>query len=441
MAGAAMWVRGRRPACLSRLEHRLRWQGMIWVMADESHSPQLSRRRFLGAGAGLAALMGSGAAGLVYYNREVDRLLTFPAPAVRSLYQGRTTPLLERFPDLQGQLAWTPLGEGGPTPVEPFPLPAVPRAGQTAAVYVKRDDLTSPRYGGNKVRKLEHVLAEARLGQYTALVTVGGLGSNQCLASAIHGGRMGFAVDACLFNQPVTEQVRSNLLAGSAAGANLIYGGDYFRTAVRCVETYLARRRAGDRPYYIPAGATTSLANAGYVNAGLELGQQVRRGELPEPDRLLVPAGSCGTTAGLIVGLKLAGLRTRCVAVRINLSAVTNKVNIRRLARRTLGALRGLTASIPDVAIDFSDFDVESRFYGGGYGEATAESLVAESLAASRFPLEQTYSAKAFAACLAHARELGAGKTVLFWNTFNSAALALGDPAALPADLRQRLEG
>ena len=403
---------------------------------SESSGRRISRRVFLGGGIGVGVLAGSGAAGLMYYNREVDRLLEFSPGEVSSMYHGRLTPLLRAYPSLQGRLAWVPLG-AQQTPVERFPKTGPRPAPSSASLYVKRDDLTSPQYGGNKVRKLEHVLAEAKLGGYESLVTVGGLGSNQCLAAAIHGGYLGFQVDACLFQQPVTEQVRRNLLAGTAAGSRLIYGGEYWRTAVRCVETYLARRRAGDRPYYIPAGATTSLANLGYVNAALELGEQVRRGELPEPQRLLVPAGSCGTVAGLIVGLKLAGLKTRCVAVRINQAVVTNKVNIRRLARRLLDTLRGLAPEVPDLPVAMSDFDVEGRFYGGVYGGATSESLAAQALAEPFFPLENTYSAKAFAACLQHCDEAGPDATVLFWNTFNSATVPLASPQALPAEFQR----
>ncbi len=395
---------------------------------NQVHGRSISRRAFIGTGLGAAACAGVG--GVAWYNHEVDKLLRFPAERVEALYEGRSSELLDRFPRLRGRLAWMPLGTY-PTPAHDLPLPT--GASRDARLYVKRDDMTSPVYGGNKVRKLEHLLAEARLGGYDALFTVGGLGSNQCLASAIHGGRLGMRVDVCLFEQPVTAHVRRNLLADVAAGANITYGGGYVSSVARGLRSYISLQNE-QKPYYIPAGATTSLGNIGHINAGLELAEQVRAGVIEQPDYVFVASGSCGTAAGLLVGLRLAGLPSRIVAVRITEPIVANRWNILRLANRTLGALRSLDPSVPDVPLESDDLVVENRFYGGGYGKPTPEGLAAAEWASPHFPLEQTYTAKAMAAFLAWARERSGA--LLFWNTFNSAPVAQGDPADLPPELR-----
>ncbi len=327
-------------------------------------------------------------------------------------------PLFSLFPRLADRVPWTPIGTF-PTPVEPLRGPGGSCLDQ---LFVKRDDLSAPRYGGNKVRKLEHVLADARRRKCRSLVTVGGLGSNQCLATAIYGRTFDFDVDICLFDQPINAHVVEVLLADVAAGARIWYGGSYPGTAWQVCRAWLRRRRLGQRPYYVPPGSTTPLGALGYVSAGLELAEQVRAGAVPEPDRVFVAAGSCGTVAGLIVGLKLAGLRSRCVAVRISTGLAVNRWYITRLARQVLRLMRRADPSVPLLPLDAGQFDLETRFYGGAYGRETEEGRAALTWASPWLRLETTYTGKALAACLAHHRA-HPEETLLFWNTFNSAPL------------------
>jgi D-cysteine desulfhydrase len=408
-------------------------------------APGLSRRALLVAGAAGAAFAGAGGAAAVY-NHRVDAIGAYDPAETEALYAGQTTLLFQRYPGLRGKLPWLPLGVY-PTPVELLcggedavegRLPPEFLAGGKARLYVKRDDLTNPVYGGNKVRKLEHVLAEAKLAGRTSLLTVGGLGSNQCLATSIHGGRAGFAVDIALFDQPVTPHVIENLLADREAGANFVYGGGFVRTAYRAAARYAAR----EKPYYIPTGATTPLGDMGYVNAALELAAQVQAGILPEPDRLYVAAGSCGTSAGLIAGCKLAGLKTRVVAVQITEAIVANRYTIAANANAALAALRALDPAVPGVSVARDDFDVESAFFGPGYGAVTPEGQAAVESVRPALTLETTYTGKTLAACLDYCRRDTQGAVVLFWNTFNSARVAQAPGVeALPADVQAAIRG
>lgn len=397
----------------------------------------MSRRAFLVAGgAGVAAVAG----GVAVYNDKVDSIAEFDPAQVSELYGGKSNLLLERFPGLRGKLPWLPLG-AFPTPVQQLAGPGeslLPRDrfGGSGELYVKRDDLTSSVYGGNKVRKLEHVLAEAKLLGRKSLLTVGGIGSNQCLATCIHGGRLGFEVDIALFDQPVTPHVIENLLADHHHGAHFVYGGGFAGTAAAAVTQYWKR----EAPYYIPAGATTPLGNIGYLTAALELAEQVKSGAVPEPDRIFVAAGSCGTAAGLIAGCKLAGLKTRVVAVRITDAIVANAFNIGRNANALLAALREMDAAFPRIEVGTEDFDVETRFFGPGYGSVTEEGLAAIEAAGSVLKLETTYTAKTLAAAMDALATTKSGEVLLYWHTFNSAEVAKSPSIELlPPELQTAL--
>ena len=342
--------------------------------------------------------------------------------------------LFTRFPGLRSRLPWTPLATL-PTPVEAWP----PSADLPGGLFVKRDDLTSALYGGNKVRKFEFALALARERRARALVTLGGIGTNQGLALALHGRAMGFAVEVSLAPQPVTSAVLDNLRGLLAAGAALRFARTGLGAWWGAWRALRARRAAGERPCYVPPGASTPLTTIGYVAAALELAVQIEEGLLPVPDRIFVAAGTCGTAAGLVAGCKLARLPTRVTAVRVFDAVRANRWTITSLARRALALLRALEPGIPDVPIAPGDFDLLTGFLGRGYGDPTPAARSAVAWAAPRLLLETTYTGKTMAACLAHASQAGA-RPVLFWNTFNSAAFPqASDLDTLPTPLRRAL--
>jgi D-cysteine desulfhydrase len=340
--------------------------------------------------------------------------------------------LFARYPRLRGRLPWIPLATL-PTPVDEWPPPD----GSSARLFVKRDDLTAPLYGGNKIRKFEYLLAQARQRGARSLVTLGGFGTNQGLALALHGRALGFAVDISLAPQPVTPAVRANLRGMLAAGATVRPA----RSGLGCLwsvgRALRARRRAGERPCYVPAGASTPLTTVGYIGAGLELAAQIERGILPAPRRIFVAGATCGTAAGLVAGCRLAGLPTRVTVIRVFPAYQANRRTVVRLARRALALLRAGDPDVPDVRIGGDDFDLLPGYLGEGYGAPTPAALAAVAWAAPRATLETTYTGKALAACLAYCRAAAAADPVLFWNTYNSAPFPQAfDPADVPAALR-----
>jgi D-cysteine desulfhydrase len=345
--------------------------------------------------------------------------------------------LAAAHPALARGVPWRPLAHV-PTPVHDCRAIAdwLGRDG----VWCKRDDAISPVYGGNKVRRYEHLFAEAEARGARALVTAGGFGSTQVLATVMLGRAAGFAVSAALFEQPATSFARRTLLGGIGAGGDLIYGGGYLMTALR---TILAYRRA-ELPYLILPGASNPMANLGYVDAMLELDAQVRAGELPRPDVIVVAAGSSGTTVGLAVGAALLGWPTRVVGVRITDRIACNRATVGALARAT-ARLLAKRAALPaplrrrDVRID-----IEHRAAGGGYGHPTAEAIeaVAQVERLTGSPGEVTYTGKA----LSVVRQLCAEQptaNVLYWHTLSGTSPPIPDDVLqrVPAPMRPFLEG
>lgn len=270
------------------------------------------------------------------------------------------------------------------------------------------------------MRKFEYLLADAERRGAHALVTMGGIGSNQALAAALHGRARRHPVELSLVRQPVTDAVRRTARGIAASGARVRYAASFAGGVYNARRAVRARRRAGDRPYYIPLGATNALGSLGYVSAGLELARQIADGECPSPDCLFVAAGTCGTAAGLLVGCRLAGLGTRVVAVRVAHPAITTRAMLLWQARRTAALLARLVPEAPHMRFAWSDITVAEADTHAGYGYVTPEALRAIEWADAYLALEPTYTGKAMAACLARCGSRAPDHTVLFWNTHNA---------------------
>ncbi len=350
-----------------------------------------------------------------------------------------TLPLFRRIPGLAERVAWLALGRF-PTPVVRLELPG-------GALWVKRDDLTATPYGGNKVRKLEFLLADALRSGAGRLVTAGALGSHHALATAVYGRAVGLPVTLVLFPQPVTAHVRRVLLTDVALGAELRFVPrmELVPGALLAVR-WLARHEHG---YVIPPGGSDALGTLGYANAGLELAEQVAAGALPPPPEVHVAAWTLGTAAGLAIGLGLAGLPTRVAATRITGRVVTNERVLLKLVRG------GLALLAPEIALDSAEVaarvEIRHGQIGAGYGRETEAGRVATAqLAAAGLELDPTYTAKAAAEALAAlAAAAGAGGSAgsqrattsppLFWHTLSAAEPPLGEEeGALLARLPER---
>jgi 1-aminocyclopropane-1-carboxylate deaminase/D-cysteine desulfhydrase-like pyridoxal-dependent ACC family enzyme len=352
--------------------------------------------------------------------------------------------LFERAPALRDRIAWLRLADGTPTPIE-----RLARLGERLGIerlFVKRDDRTSAVYGGNKVRKLEWILAEARRRGRRRVVTVGAWGSHHALATAIFARAVGLDATLVLTPQPLTPHVRANLLADLGAGARVVAVRSLATAPLATARALLGRPRA----FFVAPGGSDARGTLGYVECALEIAEAVRAGAAPAPDFVYVAAGTCGTAAGLALGLGLAAREVPALAacevvgVRVVPRALASARRVGSLARK---AARLLERAGGPGGIAPARVTVLGEHLGAGYGHATEEgrAVAATARAAEGLALETTYTAKALAGLAAFAAAPARrGRTHLFVHTLNAADLgalaAKADAAALPAFLRARLE-
>jgi 1-aminocyclopropane-1-carboxylate deaminase/D-cysteine desulfhydrase-like pyridoxal-dependent ACC family enzyme len=289
-------------------------------------------------------------------------------------------------------------------------------------LYIKRDDLSSALYGGNKVRKLEFLLGQARRRGASTLLTMGGLGSNHLLATALHGNSLGFRTVGVVFPQPINAGVRRNMAADRGVGAELVQIASKYLLPLSVAKTLAeVTIKEGRAPLLIPGGGSSPLGALGFVNAGLELAEQVSRGELPEPAALFLPYGTGGTAAGLALGLQLAGLETRVLAVRVIDRLLANRPRM-LFFMRALAKFAGSAGDRLDLpAGPGENLQIVPGYIGPGYGHRTraAERAVELFGRLEGIELEFTYTGKAAAALLDCAAWMRG--PLLFWNTYSSA--------------------
>ena len=343
-------------------------------------------------------------------------------------------PLLERYEGLRDALPHLALGTL-PTPVEPLADEALARC--AASLYVKRDDVTGEAYGGNKVRKLEFALGEARAAGQDTVITFGTAGSNHALATSIYARACGMTSRSFLTHQSNASYVARNLLTGHWHGAELrAFPDDDAAFAAAREAVVEAGHEGRPPPYVLRGGGSSARGTLGFVNAGLELAMQVEAGLCPPPDVCVLPLGTMGTAVGLLLGLRAAGLATRLMLVRVVREDIGNRERFRRLAGETLAALRDMEPGFPAVELAADEPEIVHDFFGPGYARFTAPGMAAVARASrAGLKLEGTYTGKAYAA-LVDRLERGdfAGRHVLFWNTYSSRPL----PAeALATDFRE----
>ena len=325
------------------------------------------------------------------------------ADSVRAGAQStRSLPIFERYPAL-ARLPRAKLGV--------FPSPVVHVTGLThdRDIWIKRDDLDAPDYGGNKVRALEFLLGEVRPGD--TLLTIGGEGSTHVLATAAMGERLGARTVAIRWRHDMNPAA----LRTASSAAELCSRLHTTRGPLSAFLVSLLARRGG-HVRWVPPGGTSALGMLGHVNAGLELAEQIARGELPTPPHVVVPFGTGGTAAGLALGFAIAGLPTRVIAARVVPRIVANRRRLLALARSCAKLIARVDGrSVPTV--DSSRVLVVNDVYGGAYGRPlpAASSAAADLDATSGILLDDSYSAKAFLAAL----RLPRGEPVLFWLTFD----------------------
>lgn len=282
-------------------------------------------------------------------------------------------------------------------------------------VWIKRDDLSSEIYGGGKVRKLEWALANPPYDGDGAIFSTGGIGSNHLVALALFLQPLGRRLHALVFDQPYTAHVRNNLATVASLDAEFWY------VPARWQLPWMWAKHAIVRPgsRAMTPGASTDLAGFGFVEAGLELAAQVDADQMACPATIYITGGTGGASAGLAIGLALAGLSTHLRIVSAVEPLLFNRFYLHAKLRATWAALRrrgldgpsSVGTALRDAKVDWS---IDHSQVGARYGAPTdAGAEVAALARANGMHFDPTYTAKCVAGMRAEARP---GPT-LFWHT------------------------
>jgi D-cysteine desulfhydrase len=309
----------------------------------------------------------------------------------------------------------------------PTPLVQYEQLGQRIGypnLWVKHENLTNPVYGGNKPRKLEYALGKALSRKCASVVTVGGIGTNHGLATAIFSQKLGLACHLVLFEQPVTRHVQNSLCLMHRFGATPHFAPNYAAAAWR-ISRLLVQSKLSltDQPMtYIPGGGTSPINILGIVDAIFELREQIDALGLKPPECLFCAVGTGGTLAGLILGCKLCKLPTRVIGVRVIDRVMANSYRVAYLINRALSVIKQRCESVDLPAFRPRDIAIVEGYFGERYGAVTQEGKNALALAAEfEIKLETTYTAKAFAAMIDYVKTISPNAApVIFWNSFNS---------------------
>lgn len=265
-------------------------------------------------------------------------------------------------------------------------------------IYIKRDDTTTLALGGNKVRKLEYLAADALAQGADTLITAGAIQSNHVRQTAAIAARLGLGCVALLENPIATEDTNylNNgnrlLLELFDAKVELVENLDNADEQLHALAARL--RTSGKTPYVVPIGGSNALGALGYVRAGFELAEQIKQTGL-EFAAVVLASGSAGTHSGLALALAEALPQLPVVGVTVSRPEETQHPKVQGLAERTAELLG---VALPEA------FKVElwDEYFGPRYGEPNAGTLSAIKLVASHegILLDPVYTGKAMAGLL-----------------------------------------
>ena len=353
---------------------------------------------------------------------------------------GTTMPLLNTFIDQASNSFEVVSSQVEPQKIEPidlgpFPSPIIAckeleKQFLKTNIYIKYDGLSDSNQislGGNKLRKLAYILAEAQAQKAKTLITFGCAGSNHALQTTICAKQLGMTSYCLLLDQENNASVRRNLLLQEAYGGKLVHFKNRSDRTAGAIELFLRlEKEEGTKPYIIPTGGSSPLGTLGYVDAAAELKKQIEEGLLPQPDRRYIPVGSAGIAAGLLLGLQLQNSKAHiyCVLTEPDDAEHTLSKKIEKLFKETDTLLRVHNKNIPELDCLATNYTIVTGYTGTDYGVASPKASEALNvmLKYESVTLDTTYSAKCFAALLDDLKS-GAcdNQTVLFWNTYCSA--------------------
>ena len=300
-----------------------------------------------------------------------------------------------------------------PTPIET--LPRLSEALRGPRLLVKRDDHTGLAFGGNKTRKLEFLVAEARDQGAQTLVSGGALQSNHCRQTAAAAARFGFKCILVLTGDK-PRQPSANLLLNELFGAQVIYVAERKDRDRILQETFDQAAEKGMRPYLVPYGGSSPTGALGYAFAMKELIEQNL-----QADWIVFATSSGGTHAGLLLGQRVFGYKGKILGISIDESEEWLKQHVSELA--------SLASEKLVRRIEFTSGEVlaNANYCSAGYGVLTEREREAIRLFATHegLLLDPVYTGRAAAGMIDLIRKgfFKTDETVLFLHTGGQPAL------------------
>jgi len=308
----------------------------------------------------------------------------------------------------------------------PTPLEFAPRLSENLGcnLYIKRDDCTGLAGGGNKVRKLEYLLADAKIQGADTLITIGGLQSNHARQTAAVAAKFGWHCELVLEDIKGTPKAdyyyNGNVLLDHLFGANihqLKVGEDADDYAQKLIKTLV---KHGRKPYLIPVGGSNEIGSLGYIRCANEILQQINNQNL-NIDRIILATGSAGTQAGLLAGIIAANSNLPILGICVSRTSEDQEVLVESLLRKILLKI-GLDPELANGKVHCN-----GNYVGDGYGIITQPMINAVKRCAQLegLLLDPVYTGKAMSGIidLCHIGTIKDGSNQMFLHTGGSQAL------------------
>ncbi|MDF1512198.1 MAG: D-cysteine desulfhydrase family protein [Anaerolineae bacterium] len=320
--------------------------------------------------------------------------------------------LLQRLNELE------PLGFG----LMPTPLEALPRLSahlDGPELWVKRDDLTGIATGGNKIRKLRFLMADAIRHKADVVITGGAVQSNHVRQTAAVAAQLGMACVAILKGEQPSGSGQGNYLLDQVFGADVRWAGERQYPEL-FEEEVLAQQNIGRLPYVVPFGGSNAIGICGYVSAMVELVRQYSDLSL-HFDTIVVASGSGGTQAGISLGARCLGFKGTIIGISVFERAAVLAQHIAQLANE------GAQHLSLDIQFTPGDINVIDDYLGGGYGVMGDLEREAIMIAGRTEGLlvDPIYTGRAMGGLIDMIRKssFSKGQRVLFWHTGGTPAL------------------
>lgn len=293
----------------------------------------------------------------------------------------------------------------------PTPLEYLPTVSRDLGIefYIKRDDLTNLGGGGNKLRKLEYILHDAKSKGSTALVTVGGAQTNHGRLTAAVAAKYGMKCTVVAIDEYPGE-VSANILLDRIMGADVLLHKDDGKPLAEIVDGVIQQYKSnGEKPYFIPMGGSNELGALGYYECAKEL-----LGQLPaDSSRVFVAVGSMGTYMGLFCGLYGSYIDLTGILIGPFYDNVTScAYDYFNRCKQAWGL---------DFSAEPPDFDIRTGFVRGGYNNPVKEvrDAVYEMARNEAIILDPCYTGKAYAAArdMVNTGEIRQGEKIVFIHT------------------------